>query len=271
MLRLARLRPLATAFAARGHFSRVYSTAATPSATDDALDAILQNIQSKGPSSQPLSTIGQWPTIGGESSTSLATTNEDSQLEAFNFKEYTDKMFGDTNYTTRSYDKFLEAYPALQHEVDTQKLHARLKYEQIYLKDHAHEPKTVFKFKNVVTKNYRTIARSWPVVRLDSFKYGHDHFLDEMYDDMDGKYLRHLPHHTSPHITTHHHTSPHNTHHTPHTTHHTPHTTHHTPHTTHHTPHTTDHRLQTTDHTTDHRPPPHHYLSQVHYQNRSTT
>lgn len=146
---------------------------------------ILGGITSKeGDIVQPINTLQS--TSRGEPKFELAT--EESQLDALNFTEFTDSKFRDATYTTRSYDRFFDAYPALKHEVDTNKLHAKLKYEQIYLKDHAHEPKTVFKFKNVVTKNYRTITRSWPMVRLNNFKYGHEHFLDGMYDDIEGKY-----------------------------------------------------------------------------------
>ena len=205
MLRLARLRPLPSAILGCrwSQFPRAYASTepATPPppttrSTDpnnELLNAILDNIApstSKSTSSQR-GTTQQWTGNNKEGTTSQSflVNTEGSQLDAFNFKDFPDSKFGDNKFTTRSYDRFFGAYPALKHEVDTHKLHARLKYDQIYLKDHAHEPKTVFKFKNVVTKNYRTIARSWPMVRLNSFKYGHEHFLDEMYDDIQGKYL----------------------------------------------------------------------------------
>lgn len=190
MLRLARLRPLVTSNArAWGYFPRAYSS--TESASTESLESILQDIAPKEGSVGQRSTLTephQWANRG-EKDQRLSETNVESQLDPLNFKEFTDPKFGDAKYTTRSYDLFFQKFPALKHEVDTQALHAKLKYEQVYLQDHAHESKTVFKFKNVVTKNYRTISRSWPMARLDDFKFGNKHFLDEMYDDIEGKYL----------------------------------------------------------------------------------
>lgn len=190
MLRLAGIRPLvrAVGFGVRApvHISRVYcSTNATPEQAKqaeaeepDRLDQILKEISTKGISTPRVDKVPEY------------TENDvDEEPEDIEVPEREEARFFPTVGTAaEAYDKFYEKFPALEHTVNTEKLEKRQQFEQVYLANHVNEPKKVIKFKNIVTKNYRTVTRSWPMVRLDSFKYGNEHFLDEMYDEIKGKY-----------------------------------------------------------------------------------
>lgn len=201
MLRLARIHPLVrvAGLTARSpvHISRVFSSNnVAPSAADkqNTLDTLLSDIKALGNNAKKEDKV---PEISKEEEAAALEEEESALLEeekelSAHAKRVEERFFPTRGTTAVAYDKLFEKYPALEYKVDTEKLEKRQQFEQVYFANHVHEPKKVIKFKNVVTKNYRTVTRSWPMVRLNSFKYGSDHFLDEMYDDIKGKY-----HHTS--------------------------------------------------------------------------
>lgn len=111
---------------------------------------------------------------GKQKAESFVTKKEDTK-DAFDPKDY--------------YDIIFKRYPTLTpDEVNTNVLLGKKRYADWYMEQVSNAPKKVFKFTELVPKNYRTLARSWPLVRLNDFKYGKDHFVDEIYDNMPGKY-----------------------------------------------------------------------------------
>jgi hypothetical protein len=186
MLRLVGVRPLLRALMPRVHISRVYaSTTPTPASSQDTLANIIADIEGRGSSAPKVDKVPKFVKREEEEASEEQDTYQPPPRKVPTLEE---RFFPTIGTTTEAHDKYYEWFPGMRYSVNIEKLEKRQQFEQVYMANLASEPKKVIKFSNLVKKNYRTLTRSWPMVRLNSFKYGSDHFVDEMYDEIKGKY-----------------------------------------------------------------------------------